>query len=183
MATPRRLLCLLFPLALACSVALAAPAVDPRSATTNTNAAPARGSGSKLLYRDAVEVVDSMHEFLSTLSEFEEVKAGEGAREKEMIRYGIPARSKKEKVGFQMPGWRKRRRRSTVEEDLVSAAYFGQLDEQANVMVKAIHTFLDDLQKVRQFYEGKGVYRESRKYHLGDSRGLTQADGAVQSQE
>ncbi|XP_038050766.1 uncharacterized protein LOC119723929 [Patiria miniata] len=182
MATPRTVSHALLVLALTCSLSLAAPAVDPRSATTNTNA-PSRGSGSKLLYRDAVAVVDNMHEFLSTLSEFEEVKAGEGAREEEMIRYGIPARSKKENVGFQMPGWRRRRRRSTVEEDLVSAAFFGRLDDQADVMVNAIHKFLDDLHKVRQFYEGKSVYRESRNYHLGESRGLAPGDGQVQSQE
>ena len=147
MAT-RTVLCPLLIAAVACTLAWAAPAADPRSLTNSKFSAPTRGSGSKLLYRDAVQVVDRMHQFLTTLSEFEEVKAGEGAREEEMIRYGIPTRAKKENVGFQMPGWRRRRRRSTVEEDLVSAAYFGRLDERAEDMVKAIHTFLDDLQKV-----------------------------------
>ena len=130
----------------ACTLSLAAPAAESRL-STNTNA-PTRGSGSKLLYRDAVDVVEKMHGFLTTLTEFEEVKAGEGEREEEMIRYGIPIRTKKENVGFQMPSWRRRRRRSTVEEDLVSAAYFDRLDEQADDMVKVINTFMDDLQKV-----------------------------------
>ncbi|XP_033637618.1 uncharacterized protein LOC117298456 [Asterias rubens] len=165
----------------ACAFSLAAPAAESRL-STNTNS-PRKGSGSKLLYGDAVDVVEKMHGFLSTLTKFEEVKAGEGAREDEMIRYGIPARTKKENVGFQMPGWRRRRRRSTVEDDLVSAAYFDRLDDQADAMVNSINKLMDDLQKVRQYYEGKNAYRESRQFHLPGSRDLSPADNQLPSQE
>ena len=84
MASSRTVLHVVIALSLACGLSWAAPAGDPRASTNSNAASKQRGSGSKLLYADGVDVVDSMHAFLATLSELEEVQAGEGAREEEV---------------------------------------------------------------------------------------------------
>ncbi|XP_071479100.1 uncharacterized protein [Diadema antillarum] len=101
------------------------------------------------LYRDAVRVRDNIKEFLSILADFDQLQANEADRELEIRQYGV----KRGNTGFKVNGW-KRKRRSTMESDIIAAAFTNKLDHKAADMVHTIYTFLDDLQIARQYYEG-----------------------------
>ena len=96
------------------------------------------------LYQDAVRVVDTMKEFLTALSDFEEIQVGEAQREDEIRQHGV---KRGKSGGFRVNGW-KRKRRSLMESDILAAAFTNKLDHKAADMVRKIYTFLDDLQSV-----------------------------------
>ncbi len=125
---------------LAVALAYAAPSHLIHSSTESF-----KGTPGQLLFKDAIQVVDHIQDFLATISEFEKMQFEESGREWEIQSYGVH-RDKKD-GGFKTQSWR-RKRRSTMEEDILSAAFLESLDNKATVMLSSIQTFTDDLQKV-----------------------------------
>ena len=133
---------------LAFALAYAAPSKLIHTNSDNSATSVTTTPG-QVLYRDALEVVDNIQDFLVVIREFEKVKLEEGDRELQIESYSLQ-RNKKD-GGFKTSSWR-RKRRSTMEDDLISAAYLGSLDTKAEEMVSSIQTFLNDLKKVCLLY-------------------------------
>lgn len=114
-----------------------------------TNTESFKGTPGQLLYKDAIQVVDKIQDFLATINEFEKMHLEESGREVKIQKYGVE-RSKKD-GGFKTQSWR-RKRRSTMEEEILSAAFLESLDNKASDMLSSMQVFMDDLQKVCHTY-------------------------------
>lgn len=119
----------------------------------------------KDLLEDASDVFETIRVFMTTLGQLDRIRMHEGKRENDIRRYGV----KRADNGFQITGWRKKR--STMESDLFTSMFTGRLDHMAKETLKAIYTFVDGMEKARNYYENREAQLEIPNSYQSDTSG------------